>query len=106
MTDKLKPLHEQAGLPKQCGSCGGGGCGTPCQYGVNQMTNEITEIIPDDLPEWMIKAMAEGQLFNTIIERDKQIDKALFWLDNIEEVTCSRLVWNAICNAIEILEEL
>ena len=32
--------------------------------------NKLIEIIPDDLPEWMIKAMAEGQLFNTILKRD------------------------------------
>jgi len=32
--------------------------------------NKLIEIIPDDLPDWMIKAMAEGQLFNTILKRD------------------------------------
>jgi len=30
--------------------------------------SELIEIIPDDLPDWMIKAMADGQLFNTILK--------------------------------------
>jgi len=30
--------------------------------------NKITEIIPDDLPEWALKAMADGQLFNRLTE--------------------------------------
>ena len=36
-------------------------------------SNHITEIIPDDAPEWAIKAMAEGQLFRTCFERDKEL---------------------------------
>ena len=48
----------------------------------------ITEIIPDDLPEWMIKAMAEGQLFNTIIERDKQkgMNTRPLWSDSNDAI--------------------
>ena len=30
----------------------------------------ITEIIPDDAPEWAIKAMAEGQLFRVCFDRE------------------------------------
>ena len=26
-------MSKQSALPKQCPSCGGGGCGTPCEYG-------------------------------------------------------------------------
>ena len=30
----------------------------------------ITEIIPDDAPEWAIEAMAEGRLFRTAFDRE------------------------------------
>ena len=30
---------------------------------------KIIEIIPDDLPEWAIEAMAEGQLFTVTFEK-------------------------------------
>ncbi len=33
----------------------------------------ITEILPDDAPEWAIKAMAEGQLFRVCFNRDKEL---------------------------------
>lgn len=33
----------------------------------------ITEIIPDDLPEWAIQAIAEGQFFRVCLERDKEL---------------------------------
>jgi len=32
----------------------------------------LVEIIPDDLPDWMIKAMAECQLFNTSLLNEKE----------------------------------
>lgn len=35
--------------------------------------NKITEIIPNDMPEWMRDAMDEGQLFNTVIGRFKAL---------------------------------
>ena len=35
------------------------------------MDTKITEIIPDNLPEWAIKAMAEWQLFNEIVRREQ-----------------------------------
>jgi hypothetical protein len=38
---------------------------------------EITEIIPDDLPDWAIKAMAEGQLFTVTFERIKRLEAQL-----------------------------
>lgn len=34
----------------------------------------ITEIIPDDLPEWMIEAMADGQFFNRVLEKVKELE--------------------------------
>jgi len=34
----------------------------------------ITEIIPDDLPEWAKKAMDEGQFFNVVSEKIKEAD--------------------------------
>lgn len=40
---KIKTNPERAGLPKQCNSCGGGGCGTPCEYGYTEP--ETTYII-------------------------------------------------------------
>lgn len=33
------------------------------------MKTNITEIIPDNMPEWMKEAMDEGQLFNKVISR-------------------------------------
>lgn len=30
---------------------------------------KLTEIIPDDLPEWAIEAMANGQLFNVAFKK-------------------------------------
>jgi hypothetical protein len=35
---------------------------------------EITEIIPDDLPDWAVKAMAEGQLFNVVFDRIRKLE--------------------------------
>lgn len=35
---------------------------------------EITEIIPDDLPDWAIKAMAEGQLFTVTFDRIRKLE--------------------------------
>ena len=32
--------EKKSGLPKQCSSCGGGGCGKPCQYG-DKPVNEL-----------------------------------------------------------------
>lgn len=37
------------------------------------MGTKITEIIPDDIPQWASDAMDRGQLFNEIV---KQVDKA------------------------------
>jgi len=37
------------------------------------MTATITEILPDDAPEWAIEAMAEGHLFRTCFARDKEL---------------------------------
>jgi hypothetical protein len=34
----------------------------------------ITEMIPDDLPEWAIKAMAEGQLFTVTFDRIRKLE--------------------------------
>ncbi len=39
--------------------------------------NHITEIIPDDIPEWANEAMAEGQLFRVCIERATSKDDLL-----------------------------
>ena len=38
-------------------------------YKGTEMTH-ITEIIPDDAPEWAIEAMAEGRLFSTACDRE------------------------------------
>ena len=34
----------------------------------------ITEQIPDDIPEWAIKAMADEKLFSTTFERIKSLE--------------------------------
>lgn len=39
--------------------------------------NTITEIIPDDMPEWAKQAMDEGQFFNVVCERLKELETAL-----------------------------
>jgi len=36
--------------------------------------NTITEIIPDDLPDWAIEAMAEGRLFRACMEKEMNAD--------------------------------
>jgi len=41
---------------------------------------KITEIIPDDLPDWAIDAMAEGQFFNVVAERLKSDEAEIEWL--------------------------
>jgi len=49
---------------------------------------KITEIIPSDLPKWMILDMQEGQLFNRMVERYEtaiaEVDK-LKTENNIDE---------------------
>ena len=39
--------------------------------------SKITEIIPDNLPEWAIEAMANGQLFNEMLNRINKAEKTL-----------------------------
>ncbi len=41
------------------------------------MMNHITEIIPDDIPEWANEAMAAGQLFRVCIDRATSKDDFL-----------------------------
>ena len=36
--------------------------------------DKITEIIPDNLPGWAIKAMAQGQLFITMLKRIEDLE--------------------------------
>lgn len=38
------------------------------------MMDKITEIIPDDIPEWARKAMDEGQLWNKVFERIEELE--------------------------------
>ena len=38
---------------------------------------KITEIIPDDLPEWAVEAMENGQLFNEMRSRIIKAENAL-----------------------------
>jgi len=47
------------------------------------MTN-IVEIIPDDLPDWAIEAMAEGQLFITMLDRVKKQEVTLDLYESIQ----------------------
>jgi len=35
--------------------------------------NTITEIIPDDLPDWAKQAMDDGQFFNVVAEKIKHV---------------------------------
>lgn len=37
--------------------------------------NKITEIIPDDLPDWAKQAMDNGQFFKTACDRIKQLEQ-------------------------------
>ena len=46
------------------------------------MEYNITEIIPDDMPEWSIEAMAEGQLFNAVFKKIKELETSI---ENIKE---------------------
>lgn len=42
---------------------------------------KITEIIPDNVPEWFQQDMAEGQLFNRVIKRVEDADKEIAELE-------------------------
>jgi len=35
---------------------------------------EISELIPDDIPDWAIEAMARGQLFTVTFNRIKELE--------------------------------
>jgi len=39
------------------------------------MATNITEIIPDDLPEWAKEAFDDGQFFKVVCERIKQLEQ-------------------------------
>jgi len=39
--------------------------------------NKITEIIPDDIPEWAQKSFDEGNFFRTAIEKVSELQEAL-----------------------------
>lgn len=62
---------------------------------------KITEIIPDDLPEWAIKAMAEGQLFKVTFDRIRKLEerKMKVFLGG----TCNESSWrNRIITMLDI----
>jgi len=42
--------------------------------------NKITEIIPDDMPEWAKEAMADGQLWNRVFGRIEELQDFCIWL--------------------------
>ncbi len=35
----------------------------------------VTEIIPDDIPAWVLEAINEGQLWKTVFDRFRKIEK-------------------------------
>lgn len=37
--------------------------------------DKITEIIPDDMPDWLMEAFNRGQFFRVVIERIKELEK-------------------------------
>ncbi len=57
------------------------------------MGPNIVEIIPDDMPDWMKEAMDAGQLFNTVIARDK------------EAIVMSKESARALCDALDLTSE-
>jgi len=54
---------------------------------MNNRTN-IVEIIPDDMPEWMIEAMSDGQLFRTVIDKLNEMEKVLEFYSDEAEAIC------------------
>jgi len=38
---------------------------------------KIIEIIPDNLPEWAVEAMENGQLFKTMLERIRELESKM-----------------------------
>jgi len=38
---------------------------------------KIIEIIPDNLPEWAVEAMKNGQLFKTMLERIRELESKM-----------------------------
>jgi len=43
--------------------------------------NKITEIIPDDMPEWAKEAMAGGQLWNRVFGRIEELQARVKFLE-------------------------
>ena len=70
-------MNKQSALPKQCSSCGGGGCGTPCEYG-------------DDNPLCIDLRAAIGNL-KVIDEKEcalntwRQVSSAISYLESVYE---------------------
>ena len=74
MMDRIKKL-ETSGLPKQCPSCGGMGCGSPCEYGENEYDAMVGE-----QQERYIETMAEltVETYMTALPAHNEIcDKAI-----------------------------
>jgi len=44
--------------------------------------NKITEIIPDDMPEWAKEAMAGGQLWNRVFGRIEELQARVKFLED------------------------
>lgn len=57
----------------------------------------ITEIIPDNMPEWMKDSMDKGQLFNHVIKRVKELE---------DQLSRPAQSWLGLATTKELLEEI
>ena len=50
--------------------------------------SKITEIMPDDAPEWAIEAMANGNLFRVTFDRVEKLEAEIAKLKRMSEEYC------------------
>jgi len=84
--------NKQQALPEQCSSCGGMGCGTPCEYGNDEMT-DLIELVINSMQRYAghktdAKSHAE-HIVNAVREHDNSRNTVL------DEAT------NAMANAVQ-----
>jgi hypothetical protein len=72
MSKRKCPKHDLGGGPCYCDK------EDKITYGQREnIKPKITEIIPDNMPEWMREAMAEGQYFNRTLARIIELEEEL-----------------------------
>jgi len=71
---------------------------------MSEKMENITEIIPDDIPGWAKKSMDEGQFFNKVCEMIKEFESIL--TDIVVAHEHSAVDWAAMKRAKEIIKDM